>query len=201
MIYSLTGEILMIGDNSLALECKGVGYLCHSTLNTLSRLGPIGSRVTLLTHLNVREDAMDLYGFLDQDELDLFKLLITVSGIGPKVSLAILSTFRPDQLALNISTGDTKSLTAAPGVGNKTAQRIVLELKDKLKAALPTGAFVGGAQAASASPQGSATGEAIDALVSLGYSQSQAAVAVSRLENGLTTEEMIKQALRILSRQ
>ncbi len=201
MIYSVSGEILAIGPNYVAIECNGLGLSCLCTRNTLESLDRVGSKASLFTYLNVREDAMELYGFYESDELEFFKLLITVSGVGPKVSLAILSNFRTDQLALYISTGDVKSLTTAPGVGSKTAQRIVLELKDKVGTVLPQGILSEQGKAAAALPRTGAAGEAVSALVALGYSQSQASVAISRLESGLGTEEMIKQALRILAKQ
>ncbi len=133
MFYSLTGKLAVV-------ECGGVGYRCMTSLTTLSCLPPAGERVTLYTHLNVREDALDLFGFYSMNELDAFKKLIGVSGVGPKSALAILSDMTPDRLALCIASGDAKSLTRAPGVGVKLAQRLILELKDKIsKAELASG--------------------------------------------------------------
>ena len=132
MFYSLQG-ILKIAKPSLAVvDCHGVGYKCFISDTTLSSLPPVGGEVFLFTYLAVREDAMDLYGFFREEELDFFKLLISVSGIGPKAAMAILSAFTPEQLAVSIAAGDAKAITKAQGVGAKTAQRLVLELKEKL---------------------------------------------------------------------
>lgn len=201
MFYSITGEILFVDENSVAVDCNGVGFRCSVTFNTLKQLGPIGSKATLYTHLNVREDAMELFGFFDKQEMDCFKLLISVTGVGPKASLAILSQLKPEKLALCVATGDIKTITGAQGVGTKLAQRVILELKDKLKIGLPGGIGSPEAQAAGIASEAGPGGEAVSALVMLGYTQSEASVAVSRLENGLTTEQLIKQALKSLARQ
>lgn len=201
MFYSITGEILFTDENSVAVDCNGVGFYCSTTFNSLKQLGPAGSKVTLFTHLNVREDALDLFGFFDKKELDCFKLLISVTGVGPKAALAILSQLKPESLALCIATGDIKTITGAQGVGTKLAQRVVLELKDKMKLGFPGGIGSAEAQAAGIASESGPSGEAVSALVMLGYSQSEASVAVSRLGIGLTTEELIKQALKSLARQ
>ena len=132
MFYSLSGKLIVKSGSTAVVECGGVGFTCGVTLQTLQRLPQIGEPVTLYTHLSVREDALDLFGFADPAELDFFRLLIGVSGIGPKVALAVLSQLPPDRLALCIATGDAKSITRAQGVGPKVAQRIVMELKDKV---------------------------------------------------------------------
>lgn len=201
MFYSITGEILYTDENSVAIDCSGVGFRCSTTFNTLRQLGPIGSKTTLYTHLNVREDALDLFGFFDKTELDCFKLLISVTGVGPKAALAILSQLKPEKLALCIATGDIKTITGAQGVGTKLAQRVVLELKDKMKAGLPGGIGTDEADAAGAASESGPGGEAVSALVMLGYSQSESSVAVSRLPAGQTTEQLIKQALKNLAKQ
>lgn len=201
MFYSLTGEIIFTDENSVAVDCGGVGFRCSTTLYTLRQLGPVGSKVTLFTHLNVREDSFDLFGFFDKNELECFKLLISVTGVGPKAGLAILSQLTPDKLALCIATGDIKTITGAQGVGTKLAQRVVLELKGKLKSGLPGGMDSTLADAAGIAGESGPGGEAVSALVMLGYSQSEASVAVSRLESGLSTEQLIKQALKSLARQ
>ena len=128
MFYSLTGKVVAIEDTAVALQCGGIAFRCMTTLNTISKIGRTGEEATLFTHLNVREDAMDLFGFYTQQELDCFKQLISVSGVGPKAALAILSQLSPDKLALCIASGDVKSITKAQGVGPKLAQRVVLEL-------------------------------------------------------------------------
>ncbi|NLA76825.1 MAG: Holliday junction branch migration protein RuvA, partial [Clostridiales bacterium] len=140
MFYSITGNIICSDETGVAVECSGVGFRCMTTFNTLRRLGPVGSKVTLYTYLNVREDALELFGFYELQELDCFKLLISVSGVGPKAALAILSELTPDRLALCIASGDVKSVTRAQGVGPKIAQRVVLELKDKINAPAFAGA-------------------------------------------------------------
>ena len=139
MFYSLTGKVVAIEDTAVALQCGGIAFRCMTTLNTISKIGRTGEEATLFTHLNVREDAMDLFGFYTQQELDCFKQLISVSGVGPKAALAILSQLSPDKLALCIASGDVKSITKAQGVGPKLAQRVVLELKDKFSAGLAQG--------------------------------------------------------------
>ncbi|MEI6578744.1 MAG: Holliday junction branch migration protein RuvA [Eubacteriales bacterium] len=201
MFYSVTGEIIFMDENSVAVDCNGVGFRCSTTLNTLKQLGPVGSKITLLTHLNVREDSFDLFGFFDKRELDCFKLLISVTGVGPKAALAILSQLKPEKLALCVATGDIKTITGAQGVGTKLAQRVVLELKDKLKLALPGGIGSAEAEAAGIASESGPSGEAVSALVMLGYSQSEASVVVSRLDSSLTTEQLIRQALKSLARQ
>ena len=199
MFYSLTGNIIYSDLNSVAVECSGVGFKCFTTMNTLRKIGGNGDKVTLYTHLNVREDALDLFGFVDTYELDFFKLLISVSGVGPKAALAILSELDPDKLALCIASGDSKAITKAQGVGPKLAQRVVLELKDKVKGISHEdngGYDLAAAEAATSSAAGS---EAISALMVLGYTQSEAATAVGKLDPSLSVEEMIKQALKSLA--
>lgn len=199
MFYSLTGNIIYSDLNSVAVECSGVGFKCFTTMNTLRKIGGNGDKVTLYTHLNVREDALDLFGFADTYELDFFKLLISVSGVGPKAALAILSELNPDKLALCIASGDSKAITKAQGVGPKLAQRVVLELKDKVKgiAHEDNGCYdLTAAEAATSSAAGS---EAVSALMVLGYTQSEAATAVGKLDQSLSVEEMIKQALKSLA--
>lgn len=199
MFYSLTGNIIYSDLNSVAVECSGVGFKCFTTMNTLRKIGGNGDKVTLYTHLNVREDALDLFGFADTYELDFFKLLISVSGVGPKAALAILSELNPDKLALCIASGDSKAITKAQGVGPKLAQRVVLELKDKVKGIAHEdndGYDLTAAEAATSSAAGS---EAVSALMVLGYTQSEAATAVGKLDQSLSVEEMIKQALKSLA--
>lgn len=195
MLYSLKGKLIYADTAIAVVECGGVGFKCSITLSTRASLPETGKEVTLFTHLAVREDSMELFGFFSQEELDYFRLLITVSGVGPKAALAILSELSPLKLALCIASGDAKSITRAQGVGNKIAQRVVLELKDKI------GNFTGGdisnedmAAVGVASASGNAA-DAVSALVSLGYPQSEASLVVGRLDSTLPTEELIKQAL------
>ena len=198
MFYSLTGKLIHTEAYLAVVECGGVGYRCMTSLTTLSCLPPAGERVTLYTHLNVREDALDLFGFYSMNELDAFKKLIGVSGVGPKSALAILSDMTPDRLALCIASGDAKSLTRAPGVGVKLAQRLILELKDKIsKAELASGV---GEAAVQIGADGSGMNEAAAALYTLGYSQSQAAEALAGLAADLPVDELIRQALKKVAR-
>ena len=131
MFYYVSGTVAEIGPNLAVIDCGGVGYACATTNYTISRLKK-GERAKLFTYLHVREEIFELFGFSSQQELSSFKMLIGVSGVGPKAALAILSSTTPNNLALSIVTGDEKALTAAPGIGKKIAQRIILELKDKL---------------------------------------------------------------------
>lgn len=197
MIYNVKGTLTYFDQNIAVIECGGVGFKCFTTLTTLREIGKVGSEVNLFTHLSVREDAMDLFGFASQAELDSFRLLISVSGIGPRAAVAILSEMTPDKLAICIASGDAKALTKAQGVGKKTAERIVLELKDKIGA---MGAAEFTDAAAAGTQAGSESAEAVQALVALGFSQSDAAVAVGRMDPSLPVDEMIRLGLKELSR-
>ncbi|MEE1052949.1 MAG: Holliday junction branch migration protein RuvA [Acutalibacteraceae bacterium] len=199
MIATLNGKLIIKELNYVVVECGGVGIKCFVTQNTHGVVGNVGDNVFLYTYLAVREDALDLYGFIDSKELEVFKLITSVSGVGSKIGLAILSEFSADKILLYIASGDAKSLTAASGVGIKLAQRIVLELKDKVGSVSASDDFsdikaVGNATANSSSK------EAIEALVSLGYTQSEASLAVGRLDQSLDTNTLIKQALKSLAR-
>ncbi len=177
MLYNVKGKLTVSDVNFIVVECGGVGFKCFTTLNTVKNIGKIGDEVNVFTYLAVREDAMDLYGFATLDELNAFKLLITVSGIGPKAAAAILSELSPDRLAICIASGDAKSITKAQGVGKKTAERVVLELKDKM-GAITVGDTSDAVSSVAAVGESSNSSEAVEALVALGYSQSDAAVAV-----------------------
>ena len=196
MIYSLTGKVIALDQYGLAVQCGGIAFFSFSTMNTLKNVA-INTETTVYTYLNVREDAMELYGFSTPNELDAFKQLITVSGVGPKAALAILSVLTPDKLALSIASGDTKSITKAQGVGAKIANRIILELKNKFSAELTAeqSEIVGAVQMTAGAENLS---EAIEALVQLGYSRSEAAVALGKLDSSLSVEELIRQALKSL---
>ena len=201
MFYSITGRVVHRDTQFVALETGGVAFQCSTTLSTLKTIGEKGSTATLYTYLNVREDALDLFGFATEQELECFKLLISVSGVGPKAALSILSELTPDKLALCLATGDSKSITRAQGVGPKLAQRVVLELKDKLAKGLELPADSPEIQAAGLAAADGNAAEAISALTMLGYSQSEAAMAVSKLDGDLPVEALIKQALKQLARQ
>lgn len=197
MFYSLTGKIIFKDEQSFAISCGGVGFKCAATENTLSRLSVSSEEFTVFTHLNVREDALDLFGFITKEELDAFKLLIGVSGVGPKAALAILSCLTPDSFAVAVASGDTKAITAANGVGPKLAQRVIMELKDKIaNVSFISEESVAVSGAVSAANNMTNTSEAIAALTALGYSQTEASVAVSKLSPSLSVEELIKGALK-----
>ncbi|HPR40153.1 MAG TPA: Holliday junction branch migration protein RuvA [Oscillospiraceae bacterium] len=199
MIYSLSGRIRHIEDGFFVIECGGVGYLCRASVTTLSQLPPTGSEAFVYTYLNIVQDGIDLYGFFDRAEKDCFLMLNGVSGIGPKAALSILSEFTPDGLALAIASGDTKAITRAKGVGPKAAQRIVLELKDKMAGGLTSGAYgFGTPSGPSVQIKGNAA-EAVAAMSALGYSPSEAAAAIGKLPQEMPVEEMIKAALRALA--
>lgn len=198
MIYNLKGKLTVCDVNFIVVECGGVGFKCFTTLNTVKQIGKVGSEVNVFTHLSVREDAMDLYAFATPAELDAFKLLITVSGIGPKAAASILSELTPDRLALCIASGDAKSITAAQGVGKKTAERVVLELKDKMNGIVSES--VSSSVNNASSVESSSASEAVAALVALGYSQSDAAVVVGSLDNSMSVDEMIRHGLKQLAK-
>lgn len=196
MIYSVKGEVVHTEANLAVIECGGVGYACRTTFTTLSKLKGIGSQAKLYTYLNVSQDDVSLFGFYDQQELKCFRMLLTVSGVGPKAALSVLSDIPPEKFALTVATGDYKAITKAKGIGAKTAQRIVLELKDKIAKEQLSDASSVDFSAVSEAVSGGATGEAIAALVVLGYSQAEAATVISGLDSSLSTEELIKQALK-----
>lgn len=198
MIASLRGKLIYTDNTVAVVECGGVGYKCFVTKNTLYNLPQKNEEVFLHTYMVVREDAMDLYGFESVEELDAFKLITSVNGVGAKIGLALLSEFTASQLTLYIASNDAKALTAASGVGIKLAQRIVLELKDKV-GGISTGETLE-IKAVGNATINSNTKEAVAALVALGYSQSEASLAVGKLDISLSTEELIKQALKTLAR-
>lgn len=199
MIATLNGKLIIKELNYVVVECGGVGLKCFVTQNTHATIGSIGDNVFLYTYLAVREDALDLYGFSDNAELEVFKLITSVSGVGSKIGLAILSEFTADKIMLFIASGDAKALTAASGVGIKLAQRIVLELKDKV-GSIATNDLTFDVKAVGNATAHSSSKEAIEALVSLGYTQSEASLAVGRLDSTLDTNELIKLALKSLAR-
>ncbi len=188
---------LITDADTAVIECCGVAYACKTTFTTLKKLAG-ETRARLYTYLSVREDAVELFGFYDREELKCFKLLISVSGVGPKAALAILSEMDPQRFALAAATGDAKALTKAKGIGAKTAQRIILELKDKLAGETIS---LRGAESVSLRPSsGSAAEEAVTALQVLGYTEAEAAGAVAPLDKSLSVEELIKKALLDLAR-
>ncbi|MBQ4105602.1 MAG: Holliday junction branch migration protein RuvA [Clostridia bacterium] len=197
MFYSVRGTLIHMEQGFAVVECGGVGYKCQTTLNT-QRSIKLNAETTLYTHLNVREDAMELFGFATLSELHSFRTLIGVSGVGPKMALSLLSELSSEQVAMAVASGDVKALTRAQGVGPKLAQRIILELKDKLKGLSASDMTVdlGGSVIAD-------TGnipKAVAALAVLGYSSADVTPVLSRLDPNLTVEQLIAQTLRIMGR-
>ena len=199
MIYSIKGELTHTEPNLAVVECAGVGYACRTTFTTLSQIGQVGETVKLLTYLHVREDAVELFGFYTQSELTCFKMLLSVSGAGPRTALAILSDTTPEKFALSVATGDAKAFTKTKGVGPKLAQRIILELKDKIAKEQLSQESVAVAEFTAVNNSG-AVGEAISALVVLGYSQTEATSVVSKLDASLSAPELIRKSLQLIGK-
>lgn len=201
MIAFLNGEISAIYEDKVIIEVSGVGYNVLMPSSCIKMLKGIGNIAKIYTYLSVREDAMQLYGFNTSDELELFKLLITVNGIGPKASLQILSSMSQDEIKMAIVAGDSKTLSKVPGIGPKTAQRIIIDLKDKIdlintvESRLSSDITYLGALSDEKS-------EALEALVALGYSKKDALNAVSSVDapQGTKVEEILKLALKSISR-
>lgn len=187
MIGTLRGTVTYIADRFAVIDVGGVGYLVHTSMETLGRLHE-GNPIALWTHLSVREDALDLYGFIDKSEKEFFELLLGVSGIGPRSALGILSLAPPEILRKAILSNNTEYLTSVSGIGRKSAEKIIIELKDKL-----------GKLAEHEANELSATGDTVEALKALGYSARQAREAVQKLPSDITDAgDQIKEALKIL---
>ena len=196
MIYSLRGTLLEKNVDNIVVDVNGIGFKVNVPISI--SLPENGEECMIYTYMSVKEDSMDLFGFADRASRQTFETLISVSGVGPKAGLAILSVMTPRTIALAIASGDYKAFTAANGVGPKVAQRITLELKGKFSNA----AFEGTDDVAAVSTTATSTGnvsQAISALVALGYTQSQAALAVSKLDQTLDVQTLIKQALRLIA--
>ena len=199
MISVLSGRLLEKAPASAVISCGGVGFFINIPASVAGALPEIGGECTVYTHLEVREDALELYGFETPYQREMFRRLIGVSGVGPKSALAILSLYDPDRVAMCVAAGDYKAFTACAGVGPKLAQRIILELKDKVGAlGSKSGDYIINA---AAPPAASAGAEALAALVSLGFSNSEAAEAVAALPADLASEELISRALRSLAKR
>lgn len=192
MFYSLKGILEYFDANIAVVTCGGVGFRCRITVNTARKLPPVGQEVFLYTHLNVREDALELFGFAEQSELACFKQLTTVSGVGAKVAGAILSALTPEQVAAAAASGDYKTFTRANGVGPKMAQRIALELKDKVTT------FTDGSPLPAGVPSASGNAEAAVKLLSsmFGFQTGEASALVAKLDSNLSPEEMVAAALK-----
>ena len=198
MIDCLTGKILKKTPDTVVISCGGIGFAVQVPAATGGSLPAPGREATLYTVMNVTENDVSLYGFATEDQRACFKMLTAVTGVGPKAGLAILSVMTPEKVALAASSGDHKAFTKASGVGPKLAQRITLELKDKVGKGLAASTGFSGNIAAPAPT--SAPAQAVAALVSLGYTASDAAAAVARVDETLSVQEIITIALRSLSR-
>lgn len=193
--HYLNGTVAELGPNLAVIDCGGVGYECATTAHTISQL-KVGQPRKLYTYCSVREDAFEIFGFATKEERRCFELLISVSGVGPKAALAILSVTSPSGFQLAIASGDEKALTAAAGVGKKLAQRVLLELKDKIKLDGMDGMPL---ESTVSTPQsGGHQSEAAAALSALGYSQSEIAQALKGIDLSQPTEEIIRRALRAM---
>ena len=203
MISYIRGTLAEKNEDSAVVEAHAVGYQISVPVPVLSELPPLGESVKIYTYFSVREDGMSLFGFLSRQDLAMFKQLIGVNGIGPKSALGILSALRPDVLRMAVASGDAKTISRAPGVGPKTAQRIILDLKDKIR---PEDVLAGGLEESLAVPEeisgvGQAGKEAVEALTALGYSAAEAAGAVKKVKitEEMTAEDVLKGALRHLA--
>lgn len=201
MISYIKGELTEVFEDTVVVETNGIGYNIRVPGSVLDRLPSVGSAVRIYTYLYVKEDAMNLFGFLSRDDLSVFKLLLNVSGIGPKGALAILSTIGPDDLRFAVLSEDVKTISSAPGIGAKTAKRLIIELKDKLKLAeVFETALANKEKASSENDVLLAKNEAVEALVALGYASAQAMKAVQQVENAeeKDSEQILKEALKKL---
>ncbi len=197
MIHYIKGELAHISENEIVIENNGIGYVIEVPLSVLPALPSKNEEVKIYTELYVREDMLKLFGFLTEEDLQIFRMLITVSGIGPKGALAILSLMTPEQLRFAILANDVDQISAAKGIGKKTASKLVIELQDRLKA--KAGSSNETAAAVSGGREVSSRSEAVEALVGLGYSVAEATAALKRVSEENSLEEMIKLALRYLS--
>lgn len=198
MYAYIKGELAEINIDHIVIETGGIGYQIFIPGQMFEYLPSIGEELKIYTYLYLREDAMILYGFLTKDDLELFKLLISVSGIGPKGGLAILSTLDADDLRFAVLSGDSKSIAKAPGVGSKTAQRVILELKDKLSLEDAFEKKTQNVQAEKESLSGTVKNDAVLALTALGYSSTESLKAVSRVDvtETMEVEDVLKAALK-----
>lgn len=198
MYYYIKGKLAAKGSNYIVIDASGIGYMVYTSLSGIENSGHIGSDITMYTYLNVREDAMELYGFITPEEKTMFMHLISVSGVGPKAALALLSVASPSKLAAAIITDNEKLLTKAAGVGPKAARRIILELKDKLDAQELGIEEDGAEENIIQSVLTDSRAEALSALMALGYSGAEAKSTLARLDASKSTEELIKDALALL---
>ncbi|MBR6051669.1 MAG: Holliday junction branch migration protein RuvA [Clostridia bacterium] len=199
MFYYVNGTLAVCEGSTVVVDCGGVGYKLTVSDNTFSKVaGKMGSEVKLFTHLSVREDAIELFGFSSNDELSAFKMLISVSGVGPKAAMAILSIMTPEKFAFAVSTGDVKGISKANNVGKRTAERIILELKDKVAKELSAvDTETGEVYAQQAETETSA--DAVSALMVLGFTKAEAVAALAGANPADPLEKQIKAALARLA--
>ena len=201
MFYYLEGKTAIIEQNMAVIDCGGVGYAVNTTAHTLSRL-KIGEKARVYTYVHVKEDAFDIFGFASMNEKHSFEMLLGVSGVGPKMALSILSSTTPEALAMAIVGEDAKALTAAPGVGKKIAQRIILELKDKMAKETAGLTLKGAAMPTAAKTDNSKVGDAVAALTVLGYGNAEIVKALGGIDTeNLSLEDIIRQALKLMLKQ
>lgn len=203
MISFVKGKLVYIYENTIIVENNGIGYEIFVPMSVIGNMPQIGSEVMIYTYMNVREDALQLFGFLDRDTLEVFKLLITVSGIGPKGAIGVLGTLSADDIRYAVMSEDAKTIAKAPGIGAKTASKVVIELKDKLKmrdVAPDIKSEIDGQQSIFEDNSKQAVSDAIEALAALGYSATEATKAVRKADTGedTTVEELLKQSLKYL---
>ncbi len=203
MIEFVRGELAAVEADKAVVDVDGIGFGVFMSGQALGMLPSVGEQVKIYTYLNVKEDAMQLYGFLTRDDLEIFRLLIGVSGIGPKGALGILTGLTPDELRFAVMSKDVKAISAAPGIGKKTAEKLILELKDKLRIEdVLDGVVLNGTTPDSASGgSGEVAGEAVQALVALGYGSTEALQAVKKIEikEDMEVEEVLKAALKYVA--
>ena len=202
MIYSVKGKLIGSGENFIVVECGGIGYRVYTSQNTKNKLPNIGSEVLLYTYLSVREDAMELYGFSEMRELECFRMLIGVSGIGTKMAISVLSVLSAENFALAVTTSDVNAISKAQGVGRKKAERIVLELKDKIKIfddILPSGKVLLDGTTPTVSTSNIA--KATEALTVLGYTSGEVMPILAKMDTTLPVEKLISGVLREMGRR
>lgn len=199
MINYISGTLRRTGADSVVIDNNGMGYLVSVSAKTIEKLPPVGEQVCVYTYMSVSESGIALYGFYSNEELELFNMIIGVSGIGPKGALGILGAVSPSQFIMSILTEDTKNLSTAPGIGKKTAQRLVLELKDKFKSsdALESAGF----EVDISTVENGEKSEAVQALTALGFSAAEASKAVDAVyTEGMSVEKAVSLGLKVLSR-
>ena len=198
MFYYLKGKVEIIDMTSMVVDCQGVGYLVYASASTIGKASVSDSDMLIYTYVSVREDAFEIYGFADKAELAAFKLLIGVSGIGPKAGLSILSALTPSRLASAVMTGDSRAISAAQGVGKKTAERVILELKDKIGKAFSVDEELSSQPVVVTESAKEKQRDVTETLLALGYTKSEISKVLGRIDAEKSLEDMIKDALKLL---